>query len=125
MPSAISPAIWIMSLSEGGGSPGLFCTTHRERRLWGDVLGEGVCAPSSVGHHGAWAAPHLGVGSERAQVALQVPTCHQLHDDQGWLALGHNTKQTDLGSEWKQHVGSHSPTSPGTSPYCHLPRGGT
>lgn len=39
---------------------------------------------------------HLCVWPQWSQVTFEVPTCHQLHDNQRRLALRNNTKQPNL-----------------------------
>lgn len=50
----------------------------------------------SVPQHTASPRPYLSVGSQRAQVAFQVPMCHQLHDHQRGLALGDHPEEANL-----------------------------
>lgn len=42
---------------------------------------------------------HLRVWPQWSQVTFEVPTCHQLHDNQRRLALRNNTKQPNLEEE--------------------------
>lgn len=53
---------------------------------------------------------YLGIGTQRAQEALQVSVGHQLHHNQGGLAFRHHTQQTHLGDK---DEGFSIPTRPG------------
>lgn len=86
MPSAISAAIWIISLSVGGGRPGLFCQSHRFIYSLFNVASALLAARGNVRE----GVINLSIRAQGAQVALQVPVGHQLHDHQGGLTFGHH-----------------------------------
>lgn len=107
MPSAISPAIWIIFLSGGktwlvefceerkaGVSAGSVCPTDLELKPFVLIpIKEAIFFRNSFRFACVKAAYFF---AQRAQVALEISAGHQLHDHQGRLSLRHHAQQPHL-----------------------------
>lgn len=55
------------------------------------------CVSDNSQHHSMWVRRKAAyLFAQRAQVALEISTCHQLHNHQGWLSLRDHSQQPHL-----------------------------